>query len=354
MTFHKTRMTIALGSVALALGGCDQGAGGEAALAPSPGAAAGAQTVIRDVERPDIFSVTENGLWDGRPSLGGVWVAHPDVKEPERAIITNQSNGQSVDGALFRRERENPGPRIQVSSDAADALDLLAGQPTELSILVVRQEEVEIAPPPVTEIDPVDAEPVDEAPAADVALTAAAIETAGVAATGAVEEVPGVIETVSEDELRPARRGFWGRFRDSLRGDPAPAAGDAGEPLSAIDMNAGADAAPAPEVETAPLDPVTSAAAAAIEAAEAAPAPAPEPLDDAYVQVGLFSVEENASAASAALRKSGIVPTVSTTRRNGKTFWRVVVGPASTPGDRNAILDTARDLGYADAFITDS
>ena len=42
--------------------------------------------VERDVEAPGVFQVTEAGLWDGRPSLGGVWVAHPDVTEPERVI----------------------------------------------------------------------------------------------------------------------------------------------------------------------------------------------------------------------------------------------------------------------------
>ena len=82
---------------------------------------------VRVVEAPEIFDVSETGLWDGRPSLGGVWVAHPDVTEPERVIIRNESNSKFVIGALFRRERENPGPRIQVSSDAATELGVLAG-----------------------------------------------------------------------------------------------------------------------------------------------------------------------------------------------------------------------------------
>lgn len=98
--------------------------------------------VGQDVERPDIFAVTERGLWDGRPSLGGIWVAHPDVTEPERVIIRNALNGQSVTGALFRRERDNPGPSLQISSDAAEALGILAGAPTELSVTALRREEV--------------------------------------------------------------------------------------------------------------------------------------------------------------------------------------------------------------------
>lgn len=91
-----------------------------------------------DIEAPDIFQLTEPGLWDGRPSLGGVWVAHPDTDTPERVIIRNEDNGQSVTGALFRRERDIPGPRLQVSSDAAEALGMLAGAPAELSVTALR------------------------------------------------------------------------------------------------------------------------------------------------------------------------------------------------------------------------
>jgi len=90
------------------------------------------QLVEHDVEAPDAFQYTGEGLWDGRPSLGGVWVAHPDVTDPERVIIRNQANGKFVIGALFRRERETPGPALQVSSDAADALGMLAGAPATL------------------------------------------------------------------------------------------------------------------------------------------------------------------------------------------------------------------------------
>ena len=108
-----------------------------------------ARTVIQEVERGDIFSTKELALWDGRPSLGGMWVAHPDVTDAERVRVTNTSNGQIISAALFRRERLNPGPRIQLSSDAATALDILAGQPTELEVIVLRQEEVVIEPEPL-------------------------------------------------------------------------------------------------------------------------------------------------------------------------------------------------------------
>lgn len=99
------------------------------------------ELIERDVEAPQVFQVTENGLWDGRPSLGGVWVAHPDVQDPERVIVRNLDNGKFVIGALFRRERENPGPALQASSDAAAALGMLAGAPAELQVTALRREE---------------------------------------------------------------------------------------------------------------------------------------------------------------------------------------------------------------------
>ena len=127
----------------LALGGCGEGTEGGAFgfLKPKAGDEEVAdmqdtsttKLVERDVEAPEVFQVTDSGLWDGRPSLGGVWVAHPDVKEPERVIIRNTKNSKFVIGALFRRERSNPGPSIQVSSDAASALGMLAGAPAQLN-----------------------------------------------------------------------------------------------------------------------------------------------------------------------------------------------------------------------------
>jgi cell division septation protein DedD len=135
----------------------------------------------RDVEAPEIFGVTDAGLWDGRPSLGGVWVAFPDVPEPERVIIRNTVNGSSVVGALFRRERENPGPRFQISSDAAEALNILAGAPTELEVVALTREAV-AAPEPATEAPEASVDPT--------AIAAAAIEAAELADTGAAPPAP--------------------------------------------------------------------------------------------------------------------------------------------------------------------
>ena len=98
--------------------------------------------VERDIEAPDVVNISEAGLWDGRPSLGGIWVAHPDAKDPKKVIIRNPQNGKFVIGALFRREREFSGPSLQLSSDAADALGILAGQPTNVSVVALRRQSV--------------------------------------------------------------------------------------------------------------------------------------------------------------------------------------------------------------------
>ena len=98
--------------------------------------------VERDIEAPDVVNISEAGLWDGRPSLGGIWVAHPDAKDPEKVIIRNPQNGKFVICALFRREREFSGPSLQLSSDAADALGILAGQPTNVSVVALRRQSV--------------------------------------------------------------------------------------------------------------------------------------------------------------------------------------------------------------------
>lgn len=258
-----------------------------------PATAAAGQVIERDVEAPEVFEAAESGLWDGRPSLGGVWVAHPDVKEPERVLIRNAANGSEVIGALFRRERENPGPRIQVSSDAAAELGMLAGQPAELTVVALRREQVEVAPPPSA----------DAAPA----------------------------EALAAGEI-------------------------SAEPLDPIAAAAAAiDEAEASAVPPAPAAPVVAAA----PAQSGAPAPAPAPaatssLDRPFIQIGIFSVEANANNTAASLRNAGVVPTVLRQESRGKEFWRVIVGPATTNQERDAILRKVKDLGFNDAYFVTS
>jgi hypothetical protein len=110
------------GLAVFGLAACDESGNfgfGQPAAREAASGGRSVRLVERDVEAPQVFQKTDMGLWDGRPSLGGVWVAHPDVTDPERVIIRNTANGTFVIGALFRRQRDLPGPAFQVSSDAA-------------------------------------------------------------------------------------------------------------------------------------------------------------------------------------------------------------------------------------------
>ena len=344
MTFVTARVLMFSATLTLALSGCEEGQflepatsdGDEANVLPA------ARVEIQEVERPDIFGTTELALWDGRPSLGGIWVAHPDVTDPERVRIENTTNGQTIEGALFRRERANPGPRIQLSSDAAAALAILAGQPTELIVVVLRQEEViiEPAPPPVDE----SSEATDDETSGETAGAAVAVAAAASAAATAP----------------PKRPGFWQRFRQGLQGKPEPT----DEAAAAAVIESSADAS-VPDVDTEPLDPLAAAAAAIDEAEEdtetqepptteataTATEPAQSALKNPFVQVGLFSVEANASAAAANLRQSGIVPTIANGANGDSQFWRVLVGPMTNANEQAKVLAQVRGLGYSDAFL---
>src|SRR5690606_8155787 len=146
-----------------------------------------------------------------------------------------------VIGALFRRERANPGPRFQVSSDAASALDMLAGAPAQLNVTALRREEV---------------------------------PNGNLAAAPAIES----------SELPQAQTG---------------------EAMAPV-VEVAAPAAPPPPV-----------------------LPREAMLDKSYIQIGIFSVENNANNTATAMRTDGMVPLIKKQSTAGKTFWRVLVGPAA-------------------------
>lgn len=256
----------------------------------------GASVIERDVESPEVFQQTDDGLWDGRPSLGGVWVAHPDVIDPERVIIRNEANGKFVIGALFRRERENPGPRFQVSSDAANALAMLAGAPNKLNVTALRREEVPVAPE----------------------VSAPTVDTL---------EAPDAIQETT------------------LTAAPTPPK----DPVAAI-------AASAIEEATSGASSAAAATTAAAQSVPSAGAPLKAParqvssLDKPFLQIGIFSVEANAKRTSDMMLNAGVRPVISKSSANGKDYWRVVVGPAANKSERSAMLKKVKGLGFNDAY----
>lgn len=255
--------------------------------------------IERDVEAPEVFQVTDRGLWDGRPSLGGIWVAHPDVDKPERVIIRNTENSEFVIGALFRRERENPGPVLMVSSDAAAELGMLAGAPAKLNVTALRREETP--------------DPEAEAEAAEQAVVAAETEATAAETEATLAALP-LADTATE------------AGSDAVAGAAAA--------ISAAEAEAASGAA---TNET-------------VVAAAAQPAPEVPDSDKKYLQIGIFSQQSHAERTASVMSAAGMDPTVKTQSAEGTTFWRVVIGPADSVFTRTSMLEVVQQEGFVDAF----
>jgi len=249
--------------------------------------------VERDVESPEVFQVTEKSLWDGRPSLGGVWVAHPDSKQPERVIIRNETNGKFVIGALFKRERNNPGPRLQLSSDAAAALGVQAGSPTTLNVTALRRETVNVG-----------AQTGEAAtPETVTTQTIAPAPTATVATTDNIKS--SVLKSVEAAEAKKAASGTT--TTTAIKQKPTAA------PVKAAPKSA---------------------------------------LSSPFIQLGFFSVEKNAKDTLKSLEVRKIPGRIVKATAKGKTFWRVVAGPAQTKGEQAAYMTEIKKMGFSDAYLS--
>ena len=69
-----------------------------------------------------------------------------------------------------------------------------------------------------------------------------------------------------------------------------------------------------------------------------------------FAQIGIFSIEQNARNTATAMRQAGMIPTVLEQSSSGKSFWRVIVGPATDADERRTILAKVRDLGFEDSY----
>ena len=329
------------------LGGCEEldfGNSSSNAISNTPPARE-ARVETREVERPDIFSTQERGLWDGRPSLGGVWVAHPNVSDPERVLIRNTNTGVTVVGALFRRERASAGPALQVSSEAADALGMLAGAPAELTVVALRTEEVVIEPEiPAEIVEPVEIEEVSEAPEEvaapeDIAETTldpiASAAAALDASEGVANTATGVAGEIAEELVETPRERRI-RLREERR-----AAREAERQAREAERIAAEEAAAAAQAQ-AQADEVPE---------EQATPEIQSTLDKPYIQIGIFSVESNARDAANGLRMQSVMTQIIEGSINGRTFWRVIVGPAENAGERSSLLEQVKEMGYSDAYF---
>lgn len=317
MTGLTLRQLILTAAALALLTGCQTGTDGAAPVSDAPPAADGTaapaangaatpapvasatsvKLVDRDTEAPEIFQTTDTALWDGRPSLGGVWVASPEAKDPERVIMRNPANGKFVIGALFRRERDNPGPTLQISSDAAAALGMLAGAPAKISVTALRRDEGK----PTT--------PSASAPILDAAETVETEAADPIATTAAA--------AIDKADAKPAK-------------GAAPAAA--------------ATTAATAATTTKPAESTTKPAATTA-AAPATPAPAAAPATGTLIQIGIFSQEANAKRAVDTLKKAGIAAEVRSESSQGKPFWSV-----TSRGD-TATLGKIKEAGFKDAYF---
>ncbi len=358
MSATGARRLIVLLCGGLLLSGCDSvdlpGFMQAGSGSPERAGIARGTVVEQDSEAPEVFEAAERGIWDGRPSLGGVWVAHPDVREPQRVVIRNAANGKSTIGALFRRDGQASGPRFLISSDAASTLEILAGQPTDLAVVALVRREIEVAPPPGA--GPTADDPAADVPATDAGTDDAAAIAASLAATGTAEAASDAASDQAADvalgaapapdapapDAAAPRRGLFGFLR---RGAAAPAVAGSED---------GPDTLAPVAVDTAQLDAPPEGAATGAAAAGATPARAGRSVDGPerpYVQIGIFSVEGNANDTASALRAQGIVPEVRRTQSGERVYWRVLAGPATNRADLDALLSQVKGLGFADAYF---
>ena len=73
-------------------------------------------------------------------------------------------------------------------------------------------------------------------------------------------------------------------------------------------------------------------------------------LTKPYIQVGIFSIEQNARNTAEVMNQLNIQPTVKEQTSRNKTFWRVIVGPAVDMNERSTLLQKVKAVGFGDAY----
>jgi len=89
-------------------------------------------------EKPEILDISASVVWDGKQTLGGNWVSHPDINSPEKVLIKNTSNGKSAVGAIFQQTRNLNKGLAAISSDAAKTLSISKNDETKLQIVAIK------------------------------------------------------------------------------------------------------------------------------------------------------------------------------------------------------------------------
>ena len=74
-------------------------------------------------------------------------------------------------------------------------------------------------------------------------------------------------------------------------------------------------------------------------------------LTKPFIQIGIFGVENNAIKTGNQMSKLGLPTNTFDFKIKGKTYWRVVAGPATTLENKNNMLNTIKSTGFTDAYF---
>ena len=74
-------------------------------------------------------------------------------------------------------------------------------------------------------------------------------------------------------------------------------------------------------------------------------------LTKPFIQVGIFGVENNAIKTGNQMSKLGLQTNTFDFEIKGKTYWRVVAGPATTLENQENMLNTIKSAGFTDAYF---
>jgi cell division protein FtsN len=266
---------------------------------------------------PEEFDATGLTIWDGARTLQGVWIAHPLANRARRVRVVNTVTGQTVEGAMFRRDPSLSGPSILVSSDAATGLGLKPGDPTALRIVALRDPAAQPAPVATTPPAPVETAALP-APPAPAPAPAATFEAAP-------SPVPAPGGTLTPSPVAPT---------------PAPEAVSAPAPAAA--EATATETVPKPTPRPARIAATPSTATAAGNPDAALPA-------GNYVQAGAFGVQLNAATLVTKLQAKGLPAQFVRRDVNGAKLNIVMIGPLSGDAAIERAKNEAAAAGVAGA-----
>ncbi|MEM1382983.1 MAG: SPOR domain-containing protein [Pseudomonadota bacterium] len=318
-------------------------------------------------EAPERFKASGVARWDGRGTLRGIWVAHPQAGNAQRVRIINPSTGRAADGALFRRDQRVDGPDVLISSEAAEAIGFAEGEAAEVVIVGLKPAEV------LADASPAGIPLRPGENAVQVAETAAlAPPEGGTAAKTQLAEAAPQIQAGRPEQ-----------FAQDQIGDSAPKPSDPVEPsdLAVAPQETEAnDQAPATigpgavaaafgsatyatvregrptkrrDSRVARAEPRRTLVGVTPEAQRLAARTGPIIDGQRYIQTGVFRDINNATRQVESLRASGLpAEGLSMFTNDGRRLTRVVAGPFDTYLLRNRALSRLHRMGLTDAIIT--